>query len=486
MKSTLLHKIILVPAAIACLAGCAVGPDYVRPSAPVPAAYKETEGWKPAQPRDSAIRGKWWELFNDPDLNALEEQVNISNQNIAQAEAQYREALALVKVYRAGFFPSVSAGASYERLRGSSSISQTTARQSTISNYLLTSSLSWELDVWGRVRRQVEAGTAGAQASAADIESIRLSSQAQLAQDYFQLRILDAQKQLLEATIVAYRKSLELTQNRYAAGVASRADVLQAETQLKTSEAQAIDVELERAQLEHAIALLCGKAASDFSIPVGALGTSLPAIPVGLPSELLERRPDVASAERQMAAANAQIGVAVAGFFPTITLNASGGYESASFSNWLKWPSRFWAIGPAVSQTLFQGGLSIYQTEQARAAYDAAVAAYRQTVLNAFREVEDNLAALRILERESRAQMEAVDAAHRSEALAVNQYKQGVASYLNVVSAQTVSLASDRAALDILNRQMAAGVLLIKALGGGWDASRLGQDNKAGKKADRK
>jgi NodT family efflux transporter outer membrane factor (OMF) lipoprotein len=477
MKRTL-FKSLLMTAVAALIAGCAVGPDYVRPSAPVPAAYKEIEGWKPAQPQDDKIRGKWWELFNDPDLNALEEQVNISNQNIVQAEAQYREALAQVKIYRAGFFPGVSAGASYERLRGSSNISQTTARQSTISNYLLTSSMSWELDVWGRVRRQVEAGTASARASAADMESIRLSSQAQLAQDYFQLRILDARKQLLEATIVAYRKSLELTQNRYAAGVASRADVLQAETQLKTSETQAIDVELERAQLEHAIALLCGKAASDFSIPVAPISVSMPAIPVGLPSQLLERRPDVASAERQMAAANALIGVAVAGFFPNITLNASGGYESAGFSNWLKWPSRFWAVGPAVSQTLFQGGLSIYQTEQARAAYDAAVAAYRQTVLNAFREVEDYLAALRILERESRAQMEAVDAAHRSEAAVVNQYKQGVASYLNVVSAQSASLTNDRAALDILNRQMAAAVQLIKALGGGWDASKPGRDKK--------
>ncbi len=476
MKNRLQFKIILIPAIIALFAGCAVGPNYVRPSAPVPAAYKEIDGWKPAQPRDDVIRGKWWELFNDPELNSLEEQVNISNQNIVQAEAQYREALALVQIFRAGYFPNVSVGASYNRVQGSSTISQSTPRQNTVSNYLLNSSMSWELDIWGRVRRQVESGTASAQASAADIESIRLSTQAQLAQNYFQLRILDAQKQLLEANIVAYRKTLELTQNRYAAGVVSRSDVLQAETQLKTSEAQAIDVEVQRAQLEHAIALLCGKAASDFSIAAAPLGVTMPAIPVGLPSELLERRPDVASAERQMAAANAQIGVAIAGFFPSITLNATGGFNSADLGKWLTWPSRFWSIGPAIAEDLLQAGLSKYRTDQARAAYDAAVASYRQTVLNAFKEVEDNLAALRILERESRVQMEAVNAAHRSEAVAVNQYQQGITSYLNVVTAQTISLANDRTALDVLNRQMAASVQLIRALGGGWDVSRLSMD----------
>lgn len=478
MKSTL-SRLLIISALVALFAGCAVGPNYVRPSAPVPIAYKEIEGWKPAQPQDNMIRGKWWELFKDPDLNALEEQVNISNQNIVQAEAQYREALALVGTYRSGYFPTVGASASYTRTHGSSTIGETTARSNTVSNYLVQGNLSWELDLWGRVRRQVESGTAGAQASAADIESIRLSSQAQLAQDYFQLRILDAQKQLLEASIVAYRKTLELTQNRYTAGIVSRQDVLQAETQLKTVEAQAIDVDVQRAQLEHAIALLCGKAASEFSIPVAPLGVTMPSIPVGLPSELLERRPDVASAERQMAAANALIGVAIAGYFPNITFNASRGFSTSDLAKLFTYPSRFWSLGPVVlAETLFQGGLTKYQTDQARAAYDGAVAAYRQTVLNAFKEVEDNLAALRILDQEARKQMEAVDAAHRSEAVAVNQYKQGVTSYLNVTTAQTISLANDRAALDILNRQMAAGVQLIRALGGGWDASRLSMDRK--------
>ncbi len=473
MKVTLKSEFLLLSAAIALFAGCTVGPNYVKPTAPVPPAYKETAGWKQAQPRDSVIREKWWEAFNDPYLNSLEEQVNISNQTIIQAEAQYRQALAVVQAYRAGYYPTLSASASAQRLQGSSNLSQTTPRTSSVSDFLLSSSLSWELDVWGRVRRQVESGSASAQASAADIESMRLSSQADLAQNYFQLRVVDAQKQLLDATITAYRKTLELTQKKYDNGVVSRIDVLQAETQLKTTEAQAIDIEVQRAQLEHAIALLCGKPASEFAIAVEPLGVTMPLIPVGLPSELLERRPDVASAERVMAAANAQIGVAIAGYYPNITLTAAGGFESSDLSNWLSWPSRLWSIGPSVAETIFDAGLRKAQTDQARAAYDATVASYRQTVLNSFKEVEDNLAALRILEREARAQWEAVDAAHKSEAVAVNQYKEGITSYLNVVTAQTISLTNDRTALDVLNRQLAASILLIKALGGGWDVSKI-------------
>ena len=342
-----------------------------------------------------------------------------------------------------------------------------------MNDYLLPIDVSWAVDVWGRVRRLVEAGVASAQASAADLEAIRLLAQAKLAQDYFQLRVLDGQKKLLDETVIAYQKNLELTKNHYASGVASRADVLQADTQLKTTQAQAIDVGVQRAQLEHAIALLVGRPASAFSIPVAPLGVSPPPIPVGVPSELLERRPDIAAAERNMAAANAQIGVAVAAYFPTITLSAAGGFESTDLSNWLSWPSRFWSVGAAISELVYEGGLRRAQTAAARAAYDATVASYRQTVLTGFQQVEDNLAALRILEEEGRVQEEAVKAARQSVAVAINQYKAGTVSYLNVIVAQAAALTNEITALSILNRRMAASVLLIQALGGGWSVSDL-------------
>jgi multidrug efflux pump len=456
---------------------CSVGPDYVRPTAEVPAHYKEMNGWKIAQPGDESLRGKWWKIFNDPALDAYEEQVSISNQNIAQAEAQYRQALALVQSARAGYFPVISAGASYTRSLSSSKV-QTEQPGVTLSDYLLPVSLSWELDVWGKIRRQVEAGVANAQASAADLQSVRLSAQAQLAQSYFQLRVLDEQKRLFAETIVAYQKTLDLTRNRYASGIASKADVLQAETQLKTTQAQAIDIDVQRAQLEHAIALLCGKPASAFSIPVTALNAVPPSIPVGLPSQLLERRPDVASAERLMASANAQIGVAMAAYYPSVTLSATGGFESSSFSDWLSWPSRFWSLGPAISETIFDGGLRSALTAQSRAAYDANVASYRQAVLTAFQGVEDNLAAMRILEDEARAQHEAVRAAQQSEAVAVNQYKEGIVSYLNVITAQTVTLTNKQTELGILSRRMVASAQLIKALGGGWGESPAREGDK--------
>lgn len=461
-------------AALALLAGCAVGPNYVKPGAPAPAAYKEMSGWKVAQPGDNVIRGAWWEIFGDPGLNGLEERVAVSNQNIAAAEAQFRQARALVEAARAGYAPTVRAGASYARSRRSSNVAGgSPASAGPVSDYLLPVDASWEPDLWGRVRRSVEASRAGAQASAADLEAIRLSARAELAQDYLQLRSLDAQKQLLDETVVDFRKSLQLTTNRYAAGVASKADVLQAETQLKTTEAQAIDVGVLRAQLEHAIALLVGAPASDFSIPPAPLGGVPPAIPVGLPSELLERRPDIAAAERRVAAANAQIGVTEAAFYPNVTLTASGGFEAATLAKWLSWPSRFWAVGPAISELVFDGGLRRAQTEQARAAYDAEVAAYRQSVLTGFQEVEDDLAALRILEEEARVQDEAVKAAQQAVAVTSNQYKAGTVSYLNVIVVQTTALADERTALDILGRRMTASVLLVKALGGGWNASSL-------------
>ena len=477
---------------------CTVGPNYVKPTAEVPAAYKEIEGWKVAEPKDHLVRGAWWEIYNDPGLNALEAKVNVSNQNIAQLEAQFRQAQALVQVARAAYFPTATAGASFTRSLRSSNVGGSTSSAtsgtskppsktsgvstatSPVSDFLLPASASWEPDLWGRIRRTVEASKASAQASAADLESTRLLVQTEVAQNYFQLRTLDAQKQLLDETVAAYQKFLALTENRYARGVASRADVLQAETQLKTTRAQAIDIGIQRAQTEHAIALLVGKPASVFSISVAPLGATPPAIPVGVPSDLLERRPDIAGAERRMAAANAQIGVTVAAYYPTVTLSASGGFEASNLAKWLSWPSRFWSIGTAISELVFEGGLRRAQTAQARAAYDATVASYRQTVLAGFQEVEDNLAALRILGEESRVQDEAVNAAQQSVTVTTNQYKAGIVSYLNVIVTQTIALNNQRTAIDILGRRMAASVLLVKALGGGWDASILGSGNDLG------
>jgi hydrophobe/amphiphile efflux-1 (HAE1) family protein/NodT family efflux transporter outer membrane factor (OMF) lipoprotein len=475
-------QVAMVAGVITLFTACSVGPNYVKPKAEVPAAYKEMQGWKVAQPRDEVMRGAWWQIFNDPDLNALQEQVNISNQNVAQAEAQYRQARALVQAARAGYFPTVTAGASYTRSLASSNVGRGLSIPGTeISDYLLPVTVSWELDIWGRVRRLVEAGVASTQASAAELEATRLSTQAALAQNYFQLRVLDGQKKLLDETVIAFQKTLELTRNRYTSGVAAKADVLQSETQLKTTQAQAIDIGVQRSQLEHAIALLCGKPASVFSVSVKPLNLTQPDIPVGVPSELLERRPDIAAAERLMAAANAQIGVAIAAYFPTITLSASGGFESSDFSNWLSWPSRFWSVGPAIAEAVFEGGLRRAQTDQARAAYDATVASYRQTVLTGFQAVEDNLAALRILKQEAMVQEEAVQAARQSLAIAVNQYKGGTVSYLNVIVAQTALLSNEQTALAILSRQMTASVLLVQALGGGWSATALNIENKSSK-----
>lgn len=462
-----------VVGALLLVTGCTVGPNYVRPPVVAPPAYKEMEGWKVAEPQDAILRGAWWEIFQDPELNALEAQVSISNQTLAAAEAQVRQAQAAVQAARASYYPTLAIGIGVTNLR-QPGLGIASSKAQTTTNYSLPLDASWEPDLWGRVRRSVESQQAGAQASAADLESARLSAQAALAQSYFTLRELDAQRQLLDATVAAYQKSLELTQNRYASGVASRADVVQAETQLKTIQAQAIDVGVQRAQLEHAIAAFTGTPASTFSLPVVPLAAVPPTIPVGVPSELLERRPDVAAAERRIAAANAQIGVAEAAFFPTLTLNASVGFQSTGLSSWLSWPSRFWAVGPAISELVFDGGLRRAEVAQARAAYDATVASYRQTVLTAFQGVEDNLAALRILEEEARVQAEAVQAAEQSVTLTTNQYTAGTVSYLNVIVTQTAALANDSTAVAILGRRMTASVLLIEALGGGWDAASLG------------
>ncbi len=466
-------KIAGVTVALALLAACSVGPNYARPKAEIPAGYKEMDGWKVARPNDQTLRGPWWEMFNEPELDALESQVNISNQNIAAGEAAFRQARALVQEARAQYFPTITVGIGVTNSSQSTTLGSSNVRRAP-TQYSLPVDVSWEIDVWGRIRRLVESSSASAQASAADLETARLSAQAELAQDYFQLRALDEQKRLLDETVIDFQKSLDLTHNRYAAGVASRADVLQAETQLKTTQAQAIDVGVQRAQLEHAIALLVGKPPAEVAVSVAPLtSTQPPPIPIGFPSEILERRPDIASAERRVAAANAQIGVAEAAYFPTVSLGGSGGFDSTSFAKWISLPSRFWSVGPAVSETVFDGGLRAGQTAAARAAYDASVATYRETVLTAFQQVEDNLAALRILEAEAQVQDEAVKAAQQTVTVVSNQYKAGIVSYLNVITAQTAALTNERTAINIMGNRLSAAVLLIKALGGGWDVSKL-------------
>ncbi len=464
-------RTVAVAIATATLAACTVGPEYVRPDAETPPAYKEADGWKQAQPSDHVLRGDWWEAFNDPLLSELEKQVSISNQTLAQAEALYRQARALVQSARSGYVPVISAGASADRSR--SSANGNTINRGVRNGYAISADAAWELDLWGRIRRSVESSQANAQASAADLESLRLSAQAELAQNYFLLRSLDTQKQILDDTIAAYAKSLQLTENQYAAGIVARADVVQAQTQLKSTQAQALDIGVQRAQLEHAIALLIGKPASSFSIAPALLTAIPPAIPVGMPSELLERRPDIAAAERAMAAANAEIGVAKAAYYPTLTLSAVAGFQGSTLANLISAPNRFWSVGPGLAQTLFDGGARRALTDQAMAAYDANVAFYRQTVLTGFAEVEDALAALRILEEEARIQEEAVQSARQSVQLTINQYKSGLVSYLNVIVVQTSALGLERNAVDIRNSRLAASVALIRALGGGWTMSNL-------------
>lgn len=464
---------ILVPLAAAVLAGCMVGPDYVRPSAPVPDAYKEMEGWKRAEPRDAIERGRWWEMFGDRELDALAARVDISNQNIRLAEANYRQAQALTEQARAGLFPTVNAGGSVIRSKSPSLSNQPSFATGAVNNYNLNVNASWELDLWGKVRRGIEAGEANWQASAADLESARLSAQASVAQSYLALRIVDVQRRVLEETVAAYQKTLELTQNRYAAGVAARVDVVQADVQLKSAQAQLVDLGVDRALLEHAIATLIGEPASTFSIARAPLVAVLPTIPVGVPSELLERRPDIAAAERSVAAANAQIGVAQAAFYPTLTLSAAGGFRSTSFADWLSAPSRFWSLGAALAQNIFDGGLRRAVSDQAIATYDGQVATYRQTVLASFQDVEDNLASLRILEEEAKLQDAAASGARVSVDLTTNQYKAGIVSYLNVIAAQTIALNNERTAVNIQGRRLVASVALVKAVGGGWDARAL-------------
>ncbi|KVU78828.1 RND transporter [Burkholderia ubonensis] len=467
------------------LAGCAVGPDYHRPDTPMPAAFKEAPaGWKVAQPADGADRGAWWRVYGDPQLDALIDKLNASNQTIAQSAAAYRQARALVAEARAAYFPTVGLTASGSRSRspraslssGSSSSFGGGSSGSIGNSYSVGLDASWEPDLWGKVSRTVGAQRAGEAAAAADLANARLSQQATLAQTYFQLRTADTLQMLLDDTVASYARSLQLTQNRYAQGVAARADVIQAQTQLQSAQAAAIDNGVARAQYEHAIATLIGEPASTFSLPPLPLAAEPPVTPVGVPSALLERRPDIAAAERRAAAANEQIGVAISAFFPTLTLSAQGGVQSSVWSNLFTLPARFWTVGPQLAATLFDAGLRAAQTEAARATYDQDVAAYRLSVLTAFQDVEDNLASQRILAREIDVQRQAVDSAEHALAIVTNQYKAGTVDYLNVLTAQTTAFSAHQKLATIAGQRMVSSVGLVKALGGGWDVSQIARE----------
>ena len=471
----------MLPAiALLAMTGCAVGPRYTRPQAATPPAFKEVPpGWKQAQPSDQAIRGKWWEIFQDPQLNALEEKINVSNQTLKASYDQFLQARALVRFQRADLFPTFDAGASASRNRLSQNRGQTSFVSRT--NYsdlqIPVVTVSYEPDLFGRIRNTVQGFRSSAQASAGDLESVSLTLHGDLANNYFQLRTLDAEEQLLNSTVSAYEKALQLTENRHTGGVASAVDVAQAQTQLENARAQAIDVQVARAQFEHSIAVLIGEPASTFSLPFAPGNTAPPVIPVGVPSDLLERRPDIAASERRVSAANAQLGVARAAYFPVLNLSGSGGLESGNITTLFSGPSAFYSVGANALVTAFDVGRRRAITEQSKAAYDQSVANYRQTLLTAFQEVEDNLAALRILEDEANRQRLAVDAAEKSLGLSVNRYKGGVTTYLEVTTAQGIALTDERFAVQILARRMAASVQLIQALGGGWNASQLPTGN---------
>lgn len=473
--------------------GCTVGPNYKRPSAPAPPAFKEApppdfkeaeaQGWKQAQPGDAYMKGKWWEVYQDPALNALEEQVAISNQNVQQAEAQYRQAKAAVRVARAALFPTVSTGPSISFAQNGSNTSVNgstatssgtiTSNNSLRQSYSLPIDVSWEPDLWGSIRRGITGASNTAQAVAADVENAKLLFQSELAQDYFQIHANDADADLLRRTEASYKEYLELTQNRFAGGVASDLDVAQAESQLYGTQSALIDLGVQRAQLEHAIAILIGKAPVDVNIAILPLTSTPPPVPIGVPSQLLERRPDIAGSERRVAAANEQIGIAMAAFYPNLTLGGSAGLQSSSLAKWFTWPSRFWSVGPQLGLTLFDAGRRRAIVSEDQAAYDATVATYRQTVLTALQQVEDNLAALRILEIEAAKVADTVASSNRALSVSSDQYKAGIQSYLVVITAQATLLNAERTQVSLLGRRLVASVLLIQALGGGWDTSKL-------------
>jgi NodT family efflux transporter outer membrane factor (OMF) lipoprotein len=461
---------------------CAVGPDYKRPPFDPAESYKEQNDWKPSEPSDALNRGPWWKIFNDATLDQLEAKIDISNENVKAAVAAYDQARALVDQARAGFWPTV--GVSAARQRGSSPELVTSSRAAgrttltaapgpTLTTNSVGASANWAFDIWGQIRRTVESDRASAQSSAAALAAARLSAQATLATDYFELRAQDQLQRLLDDTVVAEQLSLKITESRYRFGVAAKADVVSAEAQLLSSQAQQINAKIQRALLEHAIAVLIGQQPAQFSLDPVTMRTDVPTVPAGVPSTLLERRPDVAEAERKVAAANAQIGVATSAYFPSLTLAGSDQYSSSTLSKLISLPNRTWSFGPSLAETLIDGGLRRAQVAQARAAHEASVDNYRQTVLSGFEQVEDQIATLRILEQQSVIEEAAVKAAREAEALTLNQYKAGTVPYSSVITAQTTRLSSEETALTVLSSRLQASVALVEALGGGWNSTQL-------------
>ena len=484
MKTRLIPSLLSVATIL--LAGCMVGPNYVKPSTPMAPSFKEeaanssqaNDGWKPAQPDDQAPRGNWWEIYDDPQLNALEAQIDSANQTLKAAEANYREARAAIRVSRSAEAPTIGTAPSISAVRDSANQPYFPSSQTNdgTGDFTLPVELSWEIDLWGRLRRNVTAAREETQASAADMAGVQLSLQAELAFDYFEIRSADAEKKLLDDTVQAYSKALKLTENRFEGGAAPKSDVAQARTQLEDARVLDTDITVQRAEFEHAIAILIGKPPASFRLPPSPIDLhtpAIPAIPEVLPSELLQRRPDIAASERRVGAANEQIGIAQAAYYPTLNLSGLAGFQGTSALNWLTWPSRFWAVGPTFSETIFDAGRRGAIKESAIAAYDASVANYRQTTLAAFQQVEDNLAVLRILAGESQQQQTATAAAEESLRLFENRYAGGVDTYLQVVTSQTTALSNERNDIDIRRRQLDASVLLIKAVGGDWNVAKL-------------
>ena len=465
MRTRTLTRWMSAAAGVTLLAACAVGPDYHRPKFDAAPSYKESADWKPSEPNDVLTRGPWWEIYKDEELNQLENRVDISNENIKAAAASFDQARALVAQARAGFWPTI--GVSAGRQRGA------VGAGPTITSDTAAISGSWDLDIWGQIRRTVESDRASAQSSAAALAAARLSAQADLATDYFELRAQDQLQKLLDDTVVAEQLSLKITESRYKFGVAARADVVSAEAQLLSSQAQQVNARIQRAVLEHAIAVLIGQQPASFSIAPSSMRSDVPTVPAGIPSTLLERRPDIAEAERKVAAANAQIGVATSAYFPSLLLSGSDQYTSLKWSRLFNVPNRIWSLGPSLAETLIDGGLRRAEVAQARAAYDVSVDNYRQTVLSGFQQVEDDVVTLRVLEQQAVIEDAAVAAAREAEKLTLNQYKAGTVPYSSVITAQTTRLSAEQTALSVLSSRLQTSVALIEALGGGWDASQL-------------
>jgi NodT family efflux transporter outer membrane factor (OMF) lipoprotein len=462
---------VLVAATCALLTACAVGPNYKRPTFDAATAYKEQDGWKPSEPNDALDRGAWWGIYNDEVLSGLEAQINISNQNVLAAAASVEEARALVRQARANFWPQVTLNAGRTRTVEGTAPGEVLGTNTTSTVTDLGVSGNWEIDLWGRIRRSTESDRASMQASEAALAGARLAAQAELAIDYFELRAQDQLQIILDDIVAAEKQSLKITENRYRVGVAAKADVVSAQTQLLSSQAQQVNAPLQRAILEHAIAVLVGQQPANFSVARTSMRTDVPTVPAGLPSTLLERRPDVAQAERQVAASNAQIGVAISAFFPTLTITGSDDYRANTISRLIRTANRVWAIGPSLALSVFDAGLRRAEVAQARAAHEVTVDNYRQTVLAGLQQVEDDIATLRVLEQQAAIEEEAVKAAKEAETLTLNQYKAGTVPYSSVITAQTTRLSSEETALNVLSSRLQASVAMIQALGGGWKAA---------------